>query len=161
VPSSLIEQQHRMLTRADHAADFSQMQDYCCGVAKGRHQVRVPRRTQRRVMLFFCPMRASSANQTSIASASKPCSRAMPASVAGKFSKRSNGADRQRMMALAGRQPPVAHLAPIPTQRLHRYRDTKFLTHPIPKLTKPPAPAGGAIEAHPCSAAQGGEGPKR
>jgi len=66
VPPSLIEQQHRMLVRADHAADSSQVQDHRCGVAKGRHQGRVPRRAQRRVMPFFCPMRASSANPTSI-----------------------------------------------------------------------------------------------
>jgi hypothetical protein len=66
---------------ADHAADFSQMQVHRGGVAEGQHQGRV----QRRVMPFFCPMRASSANQTSIISASQPGSRAMPASVMGKF----------------------------------------------------------------------------
>jgi hypothetical protein len=46
---------------------------------------RVPRRAQRRVMPFFWPTRASSANQISIASRPRPWSRAMPASVAGKF----------------------------------------------------------------------------
>jgi len=45
----------------------------------------MPRRAQRRVMPFFCPMRASSANQTSIAPGSQPWSCAMLASVAGKF----------------------------------------------------------------------------
>ena len=40
VPSGLIEQQHRMLARADHTADFSQMQVHRCGVAEGQHQGR-------------------------------------------------------------------------------------------------------------------------
>jgi hypothetical protein len=36
----------------------------------------VPRLAQRRVTLFFCPIRASSPNQTSMAAGSTPFSRA-------------------------------------------------------------------------------------
>ena len=45
----------------------------------------VPRLAQRRVVLFFCPMRASSANQISIEAGSTPFSRAISSRRAGKF----------------------------------------------------------------------------
>ena len=45
---------------------------------------RVPRLAQRRVILFFCPIRASSPNQTSIAAGATPLSRATSSSTAGK-----------------------------------------------------------------------------
>jgi hypothetical protein len=46
---------------------------------------RVPRLAQRRVILFFCPMRASSANQISIVAASTFFSRAISSRRVGKF----------------------------------------------------------------------------
>ena len=46
---------------------------------------RVPRLAQRRVILFFWPIRASSANQTSMAPGSTPCSRAIASRRAGKL----------------------------------------------------------------------------
>ncbi len=46
---------------------------------------RLPRRAQRRVILFFCPILASSPNQISMASRSTPRSRAVACSVAGQF----------------------------------------------------------------------------
>jgi hypothetical protein len=94
---------------------------------------------QRRVIPFFCPMRASSANQTSIAPGSQPWSRAMLASVAGKFFKSLNRAFRLRIMARASRKPRVAHRPQFPAQRLHRYRDAKFQPQPMAKITKSPA----------------------
>ena len=45
----------------------------------------MPRLAQRRVILFFWPMRASSANQISMSSRSMPLSRAIAARRAGKF----------------------------------------------------------------------------
>jgi hypothetical protein len=51
----------------------------------GHAALKAARRAQRRVMPFFCPMRASSANQTSMAPGSQPWFCAMLASVAGKF----------------------------------------------------------------------------
>jgi hypothetical protein len=46
---------------------------------------RVPRLAQRRVILFFWPMRASSANQISIVSQSMPFSRATVSRQVGKL----------------------------------------------------------------------------
>jgi hypothetical protein len=46
---------------------------------------RVPRLAQRRVILFFCPMRASSANQISIVPQSTPFARATVSRRVGKF----------------------------------------------------------------------------
>lgn len=45
---------------------------------------RVPRLAQRRVILFFCPNRASSANQISRPEGWTPFSRAISSSVSGK-----------------------------------------------------------------------------
>jgi hypothetical protein len=45
----------------------------------------VPRLAQRRVILFFWPMRASSANQTSMAAGSTPFSRPISSRRAGKL----------------------------------------------------------------------------
>lgn len=81
-------------------------------------------------MQFFCPTPASLAKQTSTASGSQPYSRAMPASVAGKFSKHHNGAFGLRMMTRPGRELTSAHCALFPAQLPHRYRDTKFLPQP-------------------------------
>lgn len=71
-----------------HLADALQTGDlfivevvrWSCG-ATGR----VPRSAQRRVSLFFCPMRASSPNQTSTSSGSRPCLRAIASKRAGKL----------------------------------------------------------------------------
>ena len=46
---------------------------------------RVPRLAQRRVILFFWPMRASSANQTSMASGAMPFSRLISSRRSGDF----------------------------------------------------------------------------
>jgi hypothetical protein len=48
-------------------------------------QGREPRLAQRRVILFFWPMRASSANQISISSGATPLSRAISSRRAGNF----------------------------------------------------------------------------
>jgi hypothetical protein len=50
-----------------------------------RSRGREPRRAHRRVILFFWPMRASSANQTSMRPASTPFSRAISSRRPGKF----------------------------------------------------------------------------
>jgi hypothetical protein len=46
---------------------------------------RVPRFAQRRVILFFCPMRASSPNQISMSPTLVSFSRAISSSLAGRF----------------------------------------------------------------------------
>ena len=67
---------------------------------------RVPRFAQRRVILFFCPTLASSANQTSIAAGLMPFSRAISATTAGKLFKK---LDRSLSLGMVAR--PSAELA--------------------------------------------------
>jgi hypothetical protein len=107
VPARLIEQQHGVRAGGNDPGNLGQVQVHRLGGA-ARHdepgpvpragqiapkrsaeavrwsfgaEGRVPRRAQRRVMVFFCPTRASSQNQTSIGL--PPVARAISAKRAG------------------------------------------------------------------------------
>jgi len=71
---------------------------------------RVPRLAQRRVILFFCPMLASSANQISISARSTPLSRATSSRTPGKMFDRPLGLG---VMTRPGGELPVAHGAKL------------------------------------------------
>jgi hypothetical protein len=78
-----------MRARCHFGGDFGQVQIHCLDVALGKNEGGaeglVPRFAQRRVILFFWPMRASSANHISIALASTFFSRAISSRRAGSF----------------------------------------------------------------------------
>src|SRR5271165_5021813 len=103
MPAGLIEEQRSVRARRDLGGDFGQVQVHRLSVASGHDKGcalavfgadraediggggslilgafgRVPRLAQRRAILFFWPTRASSANQTSMASGATPFSRAI------------------------------------------------------------------------------------
>jgi hypothetical protein len=66
-------------------------------------------------------------------------SRATPASVAGKFFERLDGALGLGVMPEAGRQLAVAQGAHLPAQRLHRDGDAELLPQPLAEIAQPPA----------------------
>ena len=68
---------------------------------------RVPRLAQRRVILFFWPTRASSANQTSIALGAMPFSRPICARRSDSGARRSLGEDRSPSKCDLKRRPPL------------------------------------------------------
>ena len=111
MPAGLIDEKRRVCARRDLSGDFGQVQVHGLRVASGHDEGctlsvlgadraediaeavrwsvgalgRVPRLAQRRVILFFWPMRASSANQTSMAAGSTPFSRPISSRRAGKL----------------------------------------------------------------------------
>ena len=94
---------------------------------------RVPRLAQRRVILFFWPMRASSANQISIVSIRR-LSRARSPPGGGKFFKILDRARGLGMMARPGRKLAIAHGAQFPAHGLLGDRDAKLLEKPLAKI---------------------------
>jgi len=62
---------------------------------------RVPRLAQRRVILFFWPILASSPNQISISPGSRPRRRAIVATVVGQFYGMARPSTRQRRLSRA------------------------------------------------------------
>jgi hypothetical protein len=98
---------------------------------------RVPRLAQRRVILFFCPMRASSANQISMPSMPTPFSR-FPPGAPGSFFKILDRGRRLGVMFGPRRQLAVVHGPQFPAHRLGRNDDMVFLEHPLAEVDKPP-----------------------
>ncbi len=124
--------------RADRAEDVGEAVRWSFG-ALGRD----PRLAHLRVILFFWPMRASSANQTSMRSASTPASRPISSGRAtgarGDFFKILDRAGRLRMMARTGRQLAIIQGAQFAAHRLLGHDDPKFLPNPLAKIDDPPS----------------------
>jgi hypothetical protein len=126
MPSGFVEHEDSMTSWLDVLCDFVQMQLHRLDVAPGQDQAdglallranrakdigrgrarrslgaegRVPRLAQRRVILFFCPMRASSANQISMPSMPTPFSRAISSRRAGKLYGMARPSFRRRRLA--------------------------------------------------------------
>jgi hypothetical protein len=99
----------------------------------------VPRLAQRRVILFFCPMRASSENQTSIAAGSTPFSRAISSRRAGKLFYILDGSLGLRMVTRASGELAIAHGPKFSAQGLLGDRDAELLEDPLAKIDDPPA----------------------
>ena len=146
VPAGLIEQENGMLAGRDLGGDLGEVQVHRLGVAAGQderralalaagrwrrrcrsrrcadraaREGRVPRLAQRRVILFFWPIRASSANQTSMSSTATPLSRAICCQAGGEvFLKASIAPLGLGMMARARRELAVAHGAQLPAHGL-------------------------------------------
>ena len=83
-------------------------------------------------------MRASSANQISIATGSMPFSCAISSRRAGKFFYIVDGAHGLRLMARTGREFAIVHLAQLAAQGLLGGDDAKFLEQPLAKVDDPP-----------------------
>jgi len=98
----------------------------------------VPRLAQRRLILFFCPIRASSANQISSGLPSASCV-AIVSRRAGNLFKSSHSRLALGVMARASRELAVAQSAHLPTQRLLRDRDPVLVPEPLDQIDKPPA----------------------
>ena len=82
VPAGLVDQEDGVGSGRDGCGDLGEVE----AVRWSRGALgRVPRLAQRRVILFFWPMRASSANQISIVSRSSAFLRAIASRRAGKF----------------------------------------------------------------------------
>ena len=96
------------------------------------------RLAQRRVILFFWPMRASSANQTSMASGAMPFSRLISSRRSGRLFKVLNCAFRLGVMARASRELAIIHLAQHAAQRLLGDDDAEFLENPLAEIDDPP-----------------------
>jgi hypothetical protein len=99
----------------------------------------VPRLAQRRVILFFWPTRASSANQISMASGSTPFSRSISSRRSGRLFKILDGADGLRVMTRTSRQLAVAHGAQFAAQCLFGDHDVELLPNPLAQIDDPPA----------------------
>ena len=98
----------------------------------------MPRFAQRRVIWFFWPILASSANQTSIGFPG--ASRAViSATQCLAFFKRDHSIRVLRVMPRPRRQSAVAHRTQIPAERLLADRDAIPLHHPLGQITQPPA----------------------
>jgi len=100
---------------------------------------RAPRLAQRRVILFFWPTRASSANQTSMASGSTPFRARSAPGVRGGFFKILDSAGGLRVMARTGREFAIAHGAQFAAQRLLGDDGAEFLPYPLAEIDDPPA----------------------
>src|SRR3954451_5943442 len=98
---------------------------------------RVPRLAQRRVILFFCPIRASSANQISIGLPSTAC--AISSKRAGKFFKSRHRGLALGVMARTGRELAIVHGAQLPAKRLLGNRDAELLPEPLDEIDQAPA----------------------
>ena len=98
----------------------------------------MPRLAQRRVILFFWPMRASSWNQTSI-SAPADLLRAICASRSGKFFKSLGGVLVVGVMPRPGRELAEAHRPQLPAQSLLGNPDAVLLPNPLRQVDQPPA----------------------
>jgi hypothetical protein len=90
------------------------------------------------VILVFCPMRASSANHTSIG---WPAASWCPISArhAAKFFKRLKGGGVLGVVARAGRKLAIAQAAQHPAQRLLADRNAKLGIDPLRQINQPPA----------------------
>src|ERR1700734_2763860 len=100
---------------------------------------RVPRLAQRRVILFFWPMRASSANQTSMAAGSPPFSRPISSRRAGKLFKILDRALSLLVVTGTSRELTISHGAQFPAQCLLGDDDAEFLEDPLAEVDDPPA----------------------
>ena len=100
---------------------------------------RVPRLAQRRVILFFWPMRASSANQISIVSQSIASRVRLSPGARESFFKILDRARGLRVMARPCRELAVAHGAQFPTERLLGDRDAEFFEDPLRQIDQSPA----------------------
>jgi hypothetical protein len=98
---------------------------------------RVPRLAQRRVILFFWPIRASSANQTSMALGSTPFSRPISSRRAGNFFKILDRALGLGVMPGASRKLAISHRAEHAAQGLLGDGDTELLENPLAKVDDP------------------------
>ena len=99
----------------------------------------MPRLAQRRVILFFWPMRASSTNQTSMAAGSTPFSRPISSRRAGKLFKILDRALSLRVMTGTSRELTISHGAQFPAQCLLGDDDAEFLEDPLAEVDDPPA----------------------
>ena len=99
----------------------------------------MPRFAQRLVILFFWPIRASSANQISMSAGSMPFSRAISSRRAPNFFERLDCAFGLRVMARAGRELAVAHGPQLPAQGLLGHTDAELLQDPLREIDQPPA----------------------
>ena len=98
----------------------------------------MPRLAHRRVILFFWPTRASSANQTSIASGATPFSRAISSRRSGRLFKILNRAGSLRVMPRTSRKLAITHGAQFPAQGLPGDDDAEFLEDPLAEIDDPP-----------------------
>ena len=98
----------------------------------------MPRSAQRRVILFFWPIRASSANQISIA---LPLTSdfAISAKRPRKFFKSLNRRFTLGVMARAGRELAIVHRPQLAAQRLLGDRDAELLPQPSHQIDQTPA----------------------
>src|SRR5215210_1886916 len=99
---------------------------------------RVPRLAQRRVILFFCPTRASSANQISI-SLPRASAFASSSTRAGKFFKSGDCRLALGVMVRAGRELAIVHGAQLAAQGLLGDRDPELVPDPGDEVDQPPA----------------------
>lgn len=97
------------------------------------------RAAHRRVILFFWPMRASSANQISILVGSRPLSLAISATRAGKFFYIPRWPVGLCMMTRTRRELLIAHGPQFPAQPLLGHRDRELSVYPLAKVDDPPA----------------------
>src|SRR3954463_8416279 len=98
---------------------------------------RVPRLAQRRVILFFCPIRASSANQISSSLPSTAC--AISSKRAGKFFKSRHRGLVLGVMARTGRELAIVHGPQLARQRLLGDGDPELLPEPRDQVDQTPA----------------------
>ena len=98
----------------------------------------VPRLAQRRVILFLCPIRASSANQISMREDRRPCRARFLPGAPGSFFKILDRVRRLRVMLWPRRQLAIVHSPQLPAHRLDRDDDAVFLEHPLAEVDKPP-----------------------
>jgi hypothetical protein len=92
---------------------------------------------QRRVILFFWPMRASSANQTFMALGSTPFSPPIFAKHSGRLFKILEGAGGLRVMARTSRELAIAHGAQFAAQGPLGDREAEFLPHSLAEIDDP------------------------
>src|SRR3954454_2705452 len=88
-------------------------------------------------LLFFCPIRASSANQISIGLPSTAC--AISSKRAGKFFKSRHRGLALRVMARTGRELAIVHGPQLARQRLLGDRDAELLPDPLDEVDQTPA----------------------
>ena len=91
------------------------------------------------MILFFWPMRASSADQTSMAAGSTPFSRPISSRRAGKLFKILDRALSLWLMTGTSRELTISHGAQFPAQCLLGDDDVEFLEDPLAEVDDPPA----------------------
>ena len=167
MPAGLIDEKRRVCARRDLSGDFGQVQVHGLRVASGhvegcnlsvfgavggediilggslfrrRARTCVPRLAQRRVILFFWPMRASSANQTSMAAGFDALLAPDLVQARGKaFFKILDRALSLLVMTGTSRELTISHGAQFPAQCLLGDDDAEFLEDPLAEVDDPPA----------------------